>query len=160
MLILMLVLMNQRPQIASGPAPDVDIIVEPTHETMRLSGMTGHVVILDFWATWCGPCKIAMPQLEKIYQKYKQNQVAVFGISVDNAQGQKNIPAVQKALGITFPIMIAEKYPPIVAKYDASSLPTLYVIDKKGRIRKVEQGVDRVHGLDALDELVGDLVKE
>jgi len=157
---LMLMLMSQRPNVALGPAPDAEVVLEPGGDGMKLSAMRGHVVILEFWATWCGPCKMSMPDLEKIYQKYKNKSVAVIGVSVDSPAGQGNIPTVVKALGVTYPIMIGSKSPTLLEKYRAESIPTLYVIDKKGDLRKVENGYDRVHGLQELDTLVGQLIEE
>lgn len=157
---LMLMLMSQKPDVPIGPAPDADIVLEPGGTTVRISGLQREVLILEFWATWCGPCKMEMPQLEKIYQKYKNKRLKVVGISVDAPTTQQNIPTVLKELGITYPYMIASKSPTITEKYECGALPTLYVIDKKGNIRRKEQGLNQRDGLSEIDSLVGKLVEE
>ena len=153
---------TQKPQGADkeGPAPNVTLVLEPQGKKMQLSAFKGKVVVLDFWATWCGPCKASIPELEQVYEKYKGKGLEVVGVSVDDERTQPQIPQVKQALGITYPIMIALKSPDIIKEYGAGAIPTMYVIDKKGDIRKTQQGLDPKKGLADIDELIGQLLQE
>jgi thiol-disulfide isomerase/thioredoxin len=141
-------------------APEVTLMLEPGAKSLLLSSLKGKVVLLDFWATWCGPCKMSIPEVERLYKKYQGKGVEVVGVSLDEPSSQPNIPAVQKALGMTYPIMIATKAPEILQKYGAGSIPTLYVIDKRGDVRLVSEGFDPNKGLTAVEDLVDKLRDE
>ena len=156
-------LMTQKPpgsEPPSRPAPDVPVILEPDPKSFPLSSLKGKVVVLDFWATWCGPCRESIPEVERIYRKYKGKAIQVIGVSEDNPSTQGNIPQVQQALGMTYPIMIANKAPDIAEKYSTGSIPALYVIDKEGKIRDVESGFDPSTGLSKVDDLIARLLEE
>ena len=118
---------SQRPD-----APDLTLPVEPGKQQVSLSSLKGKVVILDFWATWCGPCRESIPELEAVYKKYHGKGLEVFGMSVDDTATP--IPATVKQLGITYPIVLATGLPNVRDKFQFRGIPHMYIVDKRGRI--------------------------
>jgi thiol-disulfide isomerase/thioredoxin len=123
------------------PAADIDLPLQPSGPPTQLSSLKGKVVVLDFWATWCGPCKLSMPALEKIYRKYKDQGLVVIGISEDEQSTQSQIPDVKKSLGVTYPTVVATAIAGVGDKYPHTGIPAYYVIDKKGIMVKSQEGV-------------------
>ena len=121
-------------QIRQGyDAPD---IVLPTvdGDTIRLSSLKGKVVLLDFWASWCGPCRTSNKQLVKLYPKYKAKGFEIFGVSID--AGRNNwLKAIRKDkinwLQVNDPGDWSAK---IVAQWGLYGIPTSYLIDKNGKL--------------------------
>ncbi len=118
--------------------PSVDFTLKDLQgNPVTLSGLRGKVVIIDFWATWCGPCKASFPYFEKVYEKYKNNSSVAF-LALDTWERQKDYDATlsnaKKFIAdnnYTFPVLIDEK---IVDKYEVDGIPTKFIIDKKGAI--------------------------
>ncbi len=106
--------------------------------TVSLATYKGRVVLLDFWATWCKPCRIEMPEIEKLYKELKPKGLVVFGVN----QGE-DLPTVQKFLAsnpYSFPILLDTKVE-AGAKYLAEAIPTLVVIGKDGKVSSYFRGV-------------------
>jgi thiol-disulfide isomerase/thioredoxin len=140
-----------------GPAPDISIPVGPKKAHVDLSSMRGKVVILDFWATWCGPCKMAIPELQNVWTAHKNEDLKVIGISVDDPSARKDVDSTINALGMTYPVVMQDDIPDVRNKYQFASIPLMIIIDKKGIIRY------RVNGYDSTmntEKLVADLLKE
>ena len=98
-----------------------------------MSALRGHPVILDFWATWCGPCQAEAPIVNGIAQRFKDKGLVVVGVNTSEAPGHA-APWV-KAHGITFPIAYD---PDVVApKYGIENLPSLVLISKEGKVLAV-----------------------
>ncbi len=95
----------------------------------------GKVLLLDFWATWCAPCKHEMPSVKKVYGKYKDKGFEIVGISLDKSRG--DLDRYLAANNIQWPQFFDGKYwqNEIAVKYGVSSIPATYLIDKKGKIR-------------------------
>jgi|SRR5688572_3811147 len=104
---------------------------------VSLADLKGKVVLLDFWATWCGPCRKAMPGIQSIRDKYPAEKVAVFGISTDESE-DADPGAFLKKLGFTYPTLL--KGETISAAYKATALPTLYILDQDGAVVHAEKG--------------------
>jgi peroxiredoxin len=103
-----------------------------------LKSYRGKVLVLDFWATWCLPCRQTMPILQKLHKEYGGSKVAVLGISVDQ---DYDPVAFMKRMGLSYPIALRGM---AAAKaYRAVLLPTLYVIGPDGRIRYRQAGINR-----------------
>jgi len=103
---------------------------------MRLSDMRGKVVFLNFWATWCPPCKEELPHMQKFYQVQKKNEVEVLAVNLTTAE--RNVNGLEKFVkdnGLTFPVLL-DKKGEIGQTYQAFTIPTSYLIDKEGIIRK------------------------
>jgi len=106
-------------------------------KTVRLSGLKGKVVVVDFWATWCGPCKASFPYLQQVYEKYKSNpNVVILAVNTwENETGAARETAVKKFIEenkYTFPVLYDEGF---VEKYGVEGIPTKFIIDKKGMIQ-------------------------
>lgn len=102
--------------------------------------LSGKVVFLNLWATWCGPCRAEMPTIEKLYQEMKDQQVAFVILSLDRgATAEKKVRDYITKSKFTFPVYILKGNP--TGKLAVPSIPTTYVISKKGEIVRTETGM-------------------
>lgn len=106
-------------------------------KNIKLSEFRGQVVLLNFWASWCGPCRQEMPLLEKIYKKYKPLGFTMLGVNVE-----ENSAAAKKLLRevkVSFPVLFDTKN--IASKlYNVSAMPTTVIIDRNGNKRFLHKG--------------------
>lgn len=105
--------------------------------TIKLSDLRGKIVVLDFWATWCGPCLSSFPTLQKVYNKYKDHpSIAILAVNTwENLKGEEMKRHVRKFMEenkYTFPVVFDEGF---VEKYGVEGIPTKFVIDQRGFIR-------------------------
>ena len=143
------------PEAARKEATELDFAKTPGLPA-HLSDLKGKVVILDFWATWCGPCRMSIPDIVQLYQKYHAQGLETIGISVDQPETQSKIPASVAELKINYPIALATATSGADA-YNTGSIPVLYLIDKKGRIALQMEGYG---GPSDLEDKVQELLKE
>lgn len=97
----------------------------------------GKVTIVDFWATWCEPCKKSFPKYQELYVKYKASGLEIVAVSVDDEK--KDIPDFIKTYGAKFPVGWDEGHK-IAECYKPPSMPSAFVIDKNGTIKHVHNG--------------------
>jgi peroxiredoxin len=101
---------------------------------VKLSDYRGKKVILNFWATWCPPCRAEMPDMEKFYSSYKDKDVVILGVNLANAErDQTTVKNFIKSYGITYPIPL-DKENLAAEMYQVSAIPTSYIIDPQGII--------------------------
>jgi thiol-disulfide isomerase/thioredoxin len=111
---------------------------DPAQGTMTMSALRGHPVVLDFWATWCGPCQAEAPIVNGIAQRFKDKGLVVIGVNTSDAEGLAARFALKK--GLTFPIVFDDGNA-IANKYRVDNLPTLIVVSKEGKMVAVRHGV-------------------
>jgi thiol-disulfide isomerase/thioredoxin len=111
-------------------------------KTLSIRSLCGHIVIVDYWATWCGPCRMGLPQLESLYKKYRKRGVVVIGIPVDEPPTRPLVAKMVKQFAVTFPVSVSwNANQQAAADYNASKLPSIFLIDRKGVVRWSGQGV-------------------
>jgi len=115
-------------------------------------------VVLDFWATWCKPCIKSFPELEKIYQKYKDKGLTVVGINEDGPRNQKNVKPFVKKLGVTFPILFDRKNE-LMRKMKVQALPTTFLVARDGSIVDMHVGFSS-SGIKKLDAQIAALLRK
>lgn len=114
-------------------APDF-VVMDGKGESVRLSEMTGKPIVLNFWASWCPPCKEEMPDFEKAYNKYKDEITFMMVNMTDNHQETvKKAKAHIEENGYTFPVYFDTEYSAAIA-YQANSIPITFFIDADGNI--------------------------
>ena len=128
---------NSKLLAVGATAPDWELSdAEGRLET--LAQYRGKIVVLDFWATWCGPCAEVMPQMQKLHEKYKDKGVAVFGVS----SWEKNDPvAAMKEKHYTYGLLLRGE--DITERYGVGTLPAVYIIGPDGRVIYRHEGVTR-----------------
>jgi peroxiredoxin len=121
----------------SGPAPNFKL-QSRDGKTVSLSDYKGQVVLVNFWATWCGPCRQEMPHLEAIYEKYKGLGFTMLGVNVeDNASGAKKW--LEENGPVTFPVLFDTKQE-IGKLYKVETMPTTVIIARDGTMRFIHHG--------------------
>ncbi len=128
---------DPRPEVGH-PAPDFTLPVL-TGKAVRLSDFRGgKAVFINFWATWCAPCRLEMPTMEKAYQKYKGKGLEILAVSVD-AGSKSGVKNFMDELGLTFPALLDPKME-VLGLYRFSAIPASILIDAQGIIRFRELG--------------------
>jgi peroxiredoxin len=118
--------------------------------TVALRQFQGKVILLDFWATWCGPCKKEMPGYEDLYRRYKSRGLVVIGIALDSSPAQ--VRRFAKEYGITYPLLINGMN---VDRYGVLGIPATILADRQGIVRKKVVGYEEGKFFeDALEELL------
>jgi len=112
-------------------APDWELR-DSEGKVVSLKSLRGKVVLLDFWATWCGPCKMAMPGIQKLHEKYKDKPVAVFGVNCRERPGGMDPMAYVKEQKFTYGQLL--KGDAVAGAYRVGGIPCLYVIGPDGKI--------------------------
>lgn len=100
---------------------------------VALSDLRGKVVLINFWATWCGPCRVEMPAMEQLYRDYSRNDFEILAVSTD-PQGVAVTRPFQQENRLTFPILHDAEYR-IGLVYGARSLPMTFMVDRQGIVR-------------------------
>ncbi|MFF2481246.1 TlpA disulfide reductase family protein [Paenibacillus sp. NPDC058071] len=105
-------------------------------EVVKLSDFRGKRVIVNMWATWCPPCRAEMPDMQKFYDTYKDDRVAVLAVNMtESEKSVGQVPSFLDEYGITFPVILDEKSE-VANLYQVRSLPTSYMIDSDGVIQQ------------------------
>jgi thiol-disulfide isomerase/thioredoxin len=137
---------NSGPQDQFGPArgtmaPDFELqLLQGKGKTMQLSSLKGKAVIVNFWATYCDPCKIEMPWLADLQKKYGPQGLQIIGVVMDDP-GEKTIVDFTKKVGTNYPVLVGtDKVADLYGGIDG--LPTTFFLDRDGKV------VDRVLGLE------------
>jgi len=134
-------------------APDFTL-KDATGKTVKLSDYRGKVVVLNFWATWCGPCKIEIPWFMEFEQKHKDQGFAVLGVAMDD-DGWDAVKPYLERQRINYRVVMGT--PEIGELYGGvESLPTTFLIDRQGRIARMHIGlVGKREYQDDIDRLLG-----
>ena len=123
---------------------------------LRLDEYRGKVVLINFWASWCGPCRQEMPLLDRIHQRYSDAGFAVLGVNVEGTLA----PAKETAerTHVTFPVLIDENQK-VSGLYDLQSMPSTLVVDRDGVVRYVHHGYkpgDEAKYLEVVKQLISE----
>ncbi len=122
---------------------------------LRLKEQRGRVVLINFWATWCGPCRQEIPHLNKLYDKYRAAGFVLLGVNVDD--DARNASDVAQKLGIKFPVLL-DTDKKVSNLYDLSTMPSTVLVDREGRVRYVHKGYLAGYE-DAYDKQIRELLK-
>ena len=128
----------ERPKLLTvgSKAPDWSLQT-PDGKTVSLSTLRGSVVVLDFWAVWCGPCVAAMPHVQKLHEKYNGKGVKIFGLNTWEREGNDPVKFM-KDKEYTYGLLL--KSDDVAKAYGVSGIPTFYIIDQKGNIAHTAVG--------------------
>jgi peroxiredoxin len=103
-------------------------------EDVVLSGLRGSVVLLDFWATWCAPCRESIPHLIDLHKTYQERGLKIVGMSIDKEKDAEALRHFAKSFDIPYAIVLAPEN--VVKQYGVSGIPATFLIDRKGNIRE------------------------
>jgi peroxiredoxin len=151
------------PGIAPEPAQDrepfpVDFTLPDLQgNAVSLSNLRGKVVLLNFWATWCYPCRIEMPSMQALYQDYRDQGFTILAISSD-VKGEDVVAPFVAEYGLTFPVLL-DPGNVVGTRLRVPGIPMSYLLDKHGRIAGTEIGARNWHSTTML-RLLESLLRE
>lgn len=112
-------------------------VISTAGQTISQENYRGHVLILDFFATWCQPCRKSIPHLVEMNRKYGRQGLQILGLSVDE-DGEQNVKTFTDEFQVNYPLALAGDSTTV--DFGVRSVPIMYLIDKKGRIAEVYRG--------------------
>jgi len=136
------------PLVVGKTAPDFSLS-DLNDKPYRLSDFHGKVVFLNFWATWCKPCREEMPSMEVLYKNFEKDGLVVLAVSIDRVTTTKDIPPFVKGMNLTFPVLI-DSWGQTDKPYKRMGVPETFIIDQQGVIREIVIGPRDWTRLDSL----------
>jgi len=137
------------------PAPDWTL-PDLAGKSFRLADYKGKVVVLDFWGSWCGPCRQELPVFQQMYERYREKDVVFFGVNWEKGgNGQDLKQLVRDFMSnnkYSFPVVLDHERSAQMA-YDIQGFPTVYLIDRTGKIRYQNVGV-----ADGIEHILSDQI--
>lgn len=124
--------------LVGQPAPDF-ALRSWEGRNVRLSEHLGEVVLINFWATWCGPCRQEMPLLDEIYGKYRRAGLVLFSVNLDEANNLDAAREMATTLRVSYPVLFDARKE-VSRAYQASTMPLTVLIDREGVVRYVSEG--------------------
>ncbi len=118
---------------------------------VKLSSLKDKVILIDFWASWCGPCRRSIPQLQTLYSKYKEKGFEIYGISVDNNANAWKRAVVENNIKW---IQVNDPQGEVAGPWQVTYIPNTYLINKKGKIVAIDAPEN------ALDDMIVKLLEE
>ena len=114
------------------------------------------ITLIDFWATWCKPCRKAIPELNKIYDTYKDRGVQIIGVNCDGPRSTAKVAPMAKSLNIQYPVLL-DINSDIMNELNLANFPALLAVNSKGKVLYIHEGFalgDEVEIIEVLDELI------
>ena len=138
-----------------GPAPDFTL-KSNTGDNLKLSEFRGEVVMINFWASWCGPCREEMPILDALYDRYKDLGFTILGVNVE--KNSKKADNLLKSIPVTFPILY-DSSNQVSKMYDVVAMPSTILVDRDGNMRYLHRGYQKGYEIE-YEEQVRGLLRE
>jgi len=129
--------------VVGQPAPEVQLPQLPGGNEVSLSSLRGKVVYLDFWASWCGPCRVSFPQLEQLRNELGPRGFEVYAINVDEVEADANQFLADVPVSY---VVVRDAGGTTPEAYGILGMPTGFLIDRKGVVRHVHQGFKKTDG--------------
>ncbi|MFL6578631.1 MAG: TlpA family protein disulfide reductase [Povalibacter sp.] len=123
-------------RLIGKPAPDF-ALHSMKGENLRLSEHLGEVVVINFWATWCGPCRQEMPLIDDLYGKYKLAGMTVLSVNIDETS--ERAAEMAHTLKVSYPVLFDGRQE-VSRAYEVNSMPLTVMIDREGVVRQVFEG--------------------
>ena len=131
------------------PAPDF-ALKSSTGENLRLSEYRGEVVMINFWATWFGPCRQEMPLLDELYSRYQRVGFNLLGVNIDD-DSRRAMKMIDE-LGVNFPVLFDARKE-VSELYNVEAMPLTVLVDREGTVRYVHHGYKPGYENDYLDQI-------
>jgi thiol-disulfide isomerase/thioredoxin len=127
----------EKTTLTGKPAPEIGLKALDGKE-YRLENLRGKVVLVDFWATWCIPCRMEMPVLEKLHQDYASKGLVILGVNAGEDRGV--IESYLEKEKVSFPVLLAAPGSAVLKSYDANAFPSMVFIDRAGKVTDYQVG--------------------
>lgn len=122
--------------VGQGQAPDFTLKSQ-SGDNLKLSELRGEVVMINFWASWCGPCRQEMPKLEELYARYKPLGFTVLGVNIE--EDPSKAKALLKDVGVSFPVLF-DTQNEVSRLYQVAAMPSTVLVDRDGNMRYLHKG--------------------
>jgi thiol-disulfide isomerase/thioredoxin len=133
-----------------GKAAPAFTLTDIDGKKVSLSDFKGHPLVVNFWGTYCAPCKIEMPWLETFSKKYAADGFDVIGVTYDSEVGKDTITKDAKQLGVTYPILLSDPKAEKDYLSDSEVLPMSFYVDRTGKVIEVTAGLGSEDQLEAM----------